>query len=139
MVRDDLKMRDYNDPQCWKNENEAVPDLERSPCLADDVVFPDNATYSVTKKYLFEFERSYTIRSQPVKYDELAYLFFVKRSVCSEFFSLYADHRTRGRTKKCRGPDLYSHVCNIRKNWRKISCASPVYVEGHCTLFCGKF
>ncbi|KAK9717418.1 Amnionless [Popillia japonica] len=141
MVRDDLKLKNYYDPECWMNENEAVPDLERSPCSGDLVVFPPDATYAAVLNEYVEFDSAtYMIRNQRVSEAYWTHLFW-SSSYCSEFVFLNDYHTTTYYDELhhgvCRGIDLYDYVCNSRKNWRQVSCSKPVYAKGHCTLFCG--
>ncbi|KRT85770.1 hypothetical protein AMK59_1260 [Oryctes borbonicus] len=135
IVRDDLKREVYGDPKCWANENRAVPDLERSPCHGDDLVFPPNNTYSVE----LQIERnmvpkSIAIRNEIVSLGQL--LSYNTYDSCPEFWTSIPPPYSSYDSRMCRANE-YNYDCNRGTDWRQISCSSPVYVKGHCTLFCG--
>ncbi|GJQ79929.1 hypothetical protein Trydic_g18373 [Trypoxylus dichotomus] len=138
MVRSDLTRHRFNDPKCWANENRAVPDLERSPCPGDDAYFPSNASYQVEIDLVFSrLPRSVILEdADPKLYQPVPMFLFYEHYTCPFFWGRISNVLAEYDSRLCNVHE-YNYDCNRRKYWREIRCLSPVYAEGHCTLFCG--
>ncbi|XP_012279780.1 protein amnionless [Orussus abietinus] len=132
----------WADPENWSTSSEAVPHLERIPCVSDVAVLANS-----TDKILSIRQPDNVIKVRAVKIENRSLLLWQWTELRSnrEFstgpFKVDYSLRLACDNCPCQGDNFDAYleeVCNIqRPRCGSTICAYPLEVEGHCCDFCG--
>lgn len=133
-------------------ENVAIPDMERVPCIYDNVVFPKESSFWVQYPEISLSVNSFKIEGQKLTNDMLQY-FLLSEAGSRQFKNLDYQQRTDVITVKniqctdksgclCHENEKFildavcsnlKHICNVTH------CLNPIKPVGHCCEVCGMY